>query len=224
MDENQSYTGINFTNLFKRELFLYSLGDIRFKKPIAIKRVLYTLLFIVIWTLPIFLLTGFQFNLIWVSIAFGPPIALGYYSTRPAFGGKTLFDFVKAIAIFITEPKGWTDSKGTNYITNDKYFIENEIWISRRRELEELNDLYNGEKIELSDDYIEDDGYEFHPDEKIIPFDGSDVMFLGDYIISNRCYNCGRPLKDLENEGVDIYIMKNGTKICKTCIIEMQKG
>lgn len=139
--EKDGLVGINMTNFFNRELFMYSLGDIKFKKPISLKRMAYTLAFLIVWTLPIILVFGFRFNLIFLVLALAPPLFAGYYATKPAFGGKTLIDFTKTIAAFIQEPKGWVDLRPTKYLGDDVYFVENEIWISRRRELQLLADI-----------------------------------------------------------------------------------
>lgn len=141
--------GVNMTNFFNRELFMYSLGDIRFKKPISLKKMAYVTVFFLVWTLPIIMIFGIQLNPIYIALLLAPPLALGHYATKPIFGGKTLIPAVKTVAKYIfTEPKCWTDLKANNELGNKVYFTENEIWISRRRELQLLADLKEKKKRE----------------------------------------------------------------------------
>lgn len=42
---------------------------------------------------------------------------------------------------FLKEPKGWTDLNANNEIDREVFFVEHEIWISRRRELQLLADI-----------------------------------------------------------------------------------
>lgn len=139
--EKDGLLGINMTNFFNRELFMYSLGDIKFKKPISLKRMAYTLGFLLVWSLPIIIVFGLRFNLLFLLFSIAPPLLAGYYATKPAFGGKTLIDFTRTIIAFVKEPKGWLDLRPTKYLGDDVYFVENEIWISRRRELQLLADI-----------------------------------------------------------------------------------
>lgn len=135
-EDRLGLVGLNMTNFFKRELFMYALGDIKFKKPISLKKVAYTMGFILIWTLPIFFIFGLILNPFYVLLMIVPPIAAGHYATKPVFGGKTLIPFTKSIIKYhLSEPKAWLDLKNSNYFGTQVFFIENEIWISRRREL-----------------------------------------------------------------------------------------
>lgn len=145
-EEERGIVGRNMTNFFTRELFMYSLGDIKFKKPVSLKKMAYTTGFFIVWTLPLFLITGLQLNPYWVAIAILPPLVLGNYATKPVFGGKTLPHFMKAMIGFVKEPKGWTDLVNNNEMGQTNYYVENEIWISRRRELEVLSILKKEEK------------------------------------------------------------------------------
>ena len=128
---------VNLTNLFNRELFMYSLGDIRFKKPVALKKVAYTLLFFLIWSLPVVLLFGLHFNPFFFTFAFGIPLVLGHFASKPVFGGKSLLDFIRTLFTYLGEPKGWADFRGKDFAPQTLY-VENEVWISRRRELSRL--------------------------------------------------------------------------------------
>lgn len=133
--------GVNKTTFFNRELLLYSFGDVSFKKPISIRRFLYTLAGIILWTIPIFFTFGLIFNPYYLIILLAPPFIIGYYAVEPFFFGKTLIGFTKTMIIFSTEPKRWTDFFEDRTNTEEEETIDEEIWVSRRRELKQLAQL-----------------------------------------------------------------------------------
>ena len=130
---------LNMTGFFKRQLQMYALGDIKFKKPISIKQVAYVLGFFIVYSLPIVLVFGIQLNPVYALLVIAPPLVLGSFAVKPAFGGKTLIDFGKTAIVFLGEPKAWADLKP--YKTKEIFVIHSEIWISRRRELQLLADI-----------------------------------------------------------------------------------
>lgn len=136
----------NMTNFFNRELFMYSLGDIKFKKPHSLKTVAYIVVMFIIWTLPLILIFGVHLNVWFVAIAVGPPFLIGRIASKPIWNGRGLLDFLKVSFNFLKEPKGWTDLKATNTLDREVFKTESEIWISRRRELEKLADLAEEDK------------------------------------------------------------------------------
>lgn len=138
--------GINMTNFFTREMFMYSLGDIRFKKPISLKKVGFTMLFFAVWSFPLLQILGLTLNPFKAAFVFIPPIVAGNYSVKPVFGGKTLVGFAKSLSMYIREPKGWTDLKSNNEMGRKVYYADQEIWVGRRRELQLLADLREAEK------------------------------------------------------------------------------
>lgn len=130
---------VNMRTFFNREIFMHALGDIRFKQPIALKQAAYTMFFLLIWTLPIALTFKLNNPYVWM-IALVPPIALGRYANKPIWGGRTLIDFIKVTFKFLGEPKGWTETKANNELGKAVYSVEQDVWISRRRELNVLAD------------------------------------------------------------------------------------
>lgn len=127
---------VNMTTFFNRELLMYSLGDIKFKKPIALKKVAYVTLFLVIWAVPMVLLFGIPTGPFGAIFTFVIPIVAGNFAAKPVFGGKGLLDFTKtAIHFQFSEPAGWLDFNPSEKLDKEVFFAENEIWISRRREL-----------------------------------------------------------------------------------------
>lgn len=134
---------LNMTGFFKRELQMYALGDIKFKKPISVRQVAYILGFYLIWSIPIILIFGIHLNPFYAVLVIAPPIALGTFAVKPIFGGKTLLDYVKTAIVFLGEPKAWADLKPYN--PKEVYEVSSEIWISRRRELQLLADMIEKE-------------------------------------------------------------------------------
>lgn len=125
---------VNMTTFFNRELFMYSLGDIKFKKPIALKKVAYITLFFIIWTIPMFLIFGLNLNPYFFFFALVPPIVGGHFASKPVWGGMSLPAYLATLVGFIGEPKGWTDLSNNNKLEKEVLNVENEIWIGRRRE------------------------------------------------------------------------------------------
>lgn len=129
---------LNKTKFFHRPLFLYALGDVPLKKPLELRKIAFTILFFALWALPIILIFGFKLDPFFFIITFGIPLILANIINKPIFGGKTAFAFLKTIYTYITEGKCYTDLHRSP-AQEEQFFLEQEIWISRRRE---LNDLY----------------------------------------------------------------------------------
>lgn len=151
MNDEQSQrtlNGVNLTNFFNRPIEMYSFGDISFKQPIALKKVIYILVGFLVYTLPMFFILGFKLDPIYFIILLGPPILIGEIGTKPIFSGKTLPDFVKTLAKFAAEPKAWLDLRSSNSFGKDIHYVDEEIWVGRRRELQILADLEEKARIE----------------------------------------------------------------------------
>lgn len=146
-EKQQAYLlGVNMTKLFTRDAMMHSIGDIRLKSPISLKKAGYTVVFFALWTAPLIYFVGIHFNLPFTLIAIGPPMILAWLATSNLFGGKNLIDYTSTLIKFILAPRGWTDSnpKSPHYapakgkFDEHSYFIAKEVWISRRRELKML--------------------------------------------------------------------------------------
>jgi hypothetical protein len=119
---------------------MYSFGDIKFNKPVSLKKIAYLIAFFILWTVPILLIFGIKLNVVFAAIALGPPFLLANYASKPIISGMTLIDWLKSVFSFLTQPAGWLDLVATKKL-EETYKVENEIWISRRRELELLADI-----------------------------------------------------------------------------------
>lgn len=154
---NNKIVSMNMTNFFNRELMMYAFGDIKFKKPISIKLVGFTLLGLVAYTLPLVLIFGIPMSPFFLVLYVAPPIVFGQLAVRPMFNGRTLIDYAKTAFKFLGEPRGWADGKPFNPSPKEQtYTVEHEIWISRRRELAMLADMIEGKDVELFEELVID--------------------------------------------------------------------
>lgn len=138
---------VNATRFFSSESYVYSFGsDIKFKKPIPLNKMMYSIIFLIGWALPQIYLFGLNINLVYIAWLLAPPLLLANVATRPMFMGKNLFDFVNTMIEFVSEPKGSSDW-WSNPMKEETYEVSQEIWISRRRELNLLADIIEGKVI-----------------------------------------------------------------------------
>lgn len=136
------FAAVNMTSFFKRPLVLYSIGDFKLKKPISFTWMGYLAGAILGWSLPVIYLFGFHLNVYFTLLVVVPPLLFARYASRPVFGGKKLIDFVITMIGYFGEPRGWSDLRADkNAGKNITYFVSQEIWISRRREIEYLASL-----------------------------------------------------------------------------------
>lgn len=150
MSDNK-IVAMNMTNFFNRELMMYAFGDIKFKKPISLKLIAFTLGFLIVWVLPLFILFGIPTSPFTLVIYLAPPIVLGQLAVRPIFGGKTMMDFLKTAFVHLGEPRGWADGRPYNASSKEQtYSMGHEVWISRRRELALLADMLEGKEVEMT--------------------------------------------------------------------------
>lgn len=142
MDQQpQGLRVVNMTNFFNRELFLYSLGDVRLPTPISIKKVAIFGVAFIIWSIPFILAFGLIINLFYIVLLLGPPVLIAGVADKPWFGGRGIVDAMIVTIKYFASPKCYTDMYVSNSHKNTNYFIEQYIWISRRRELQILADL-----------------------------------------------------------------------------------
>lgn len=125
---------LNMTRLFDKELLIYSFADIRLKKPARVVWLLYFLILVVIWAVPIFMwlpLTPYT-----LVLALGVPIGGASLMSKPIWGGKKFFDFMKCQIAFIGEPKIFYDCHAGTKLSD--YKINHTYQVSRRREYQKL--------------------------------------------------------------------------------------
>lgn len=156
MSDNNSFDNVlqvvNMRTFFSREVFMHSLGDMRFSKPIALKQAMYTVVFFAIYTLPLVLIAGLHLNVYFAAIALAPPILLGKFANQPIWGGRTLIGFVRVTASYVREPRGWTDHRNDSSLGRDVYTVDHNVWVSRRRELKILALLRDEKELGIKSD------------------------------------------------------------------------
>lgn len=136
---------LNMTSFFNRELFLYSLGDIRLSKPVSLKKAGFLLIGVMVWTIPLVMIFGINFNVFFLALAVGPPILLAVIGDKPLFDGRGIIDATRVTVKYLFSEKCYTDFTATDIHKDPEYSLAKEIWISRRRELMELADLWESD-------------------------------------------------------------------------------
>lgn len=101
-----------YTDFFKRDPQIYALGDIRFNKPKSLKSVGYTLALMLFYSFPMTMFVGMDKifkNVMWATLIFGPPIALGSIMSKPLFHNKPLLKDIKSTFRYFSLAKTYTD-------------------------------------------------------------------------------------------------------------------
>lgn len=129
---------VNMTQFFNRELLMYSFGDIKFKKPIALKRMAYIIVFLILWAIPLSYAFGIPDGVFSVVFYIVLPIVAGNLASKPIFGGKGLIAYLKAFKGFLGEPRTWLDLRNSSSRGSELSYVSQELWISRRREIDKL--------------------------------------------------------------------------------------
>lgn len=128
---------LNMTKFFTREILIYSFFDMRLKKPFRVIYGLYFLLLLLTVSLPLFfLLKGFGLTPVTLTIILGPAFLGASTLSKPIWGGKSFFDFIKTQIQYIKGPKAYYDLKAD--VEMGTQIIDFEITVSRRKDFIEL--------------------------------------------------------------------------------------
>ena len=111
---------LNMTSLFKKELLIYSLFDIRFHKPFRVVYIMYIFLLGIVWTVPFSYIFGIGGPYTFM-MAILPPIGLA------------------GLIKYLGRPKFYYDLKNGNPMKT--YKINHEITVSRRDDFYRLKEL-----------------------------------------------------------------------------------
>lgn len=138
MSDKRFIRVLDMTRLMNKEILLYSLFDIAFKSPIRLMFGVYSILLLLIWALPIYMVIGFEnFNVYWAALMFVPPFAIGNYMAKPVWGGKSFYHFAKAYWGYITTPKQYYDGVHRKDLIKD-YTTDSFISVSRKDDIRKL--------------------------------------------------------------------------------------
>lgn len=136
----------DMTKLFNKEMLLYSMFDLSFKKPIRVVFLVYLILLLGIWTAP---LTYFLWPLgpYKAMFIFGPPFLMANLMSKPIWGGKSFFSWFKCQLRFAFSKKRYYDGYGKRNL-NVKYTVNHTYTVSRRKDFIELFNQIQREKAE----------------------------------------------------------------------------
>lgn len=124
---------LNMSKLFNKEILLYSLFDIRFKKPVRIMVMVYFAFLFFLWSYPC--LQILPHNVFGYTTAFLPAIILSNYMAKPIWGGKSFFAWLKSQISYILHAKFYFDGKSSLKLAS--YDTDMTILVSRQ------TDFYN---------------------------------------------------------------------------------
>lgn len=136
---------INVTKFFSRDILIYSLFDLKLKKPFRLVYALYFMLMLVIWSAPMFfLLKGFGISFVTLTIILGPSFIGAYVMGNPFWGGKSFFDFLNTQINYLKEPKAYYDWRAN--LEMGTQIIDFEVTVSRRKDYLKLYELDRKER------------------------------------------------------------------------------
>lgn len=132
----------NATKLFTDEMFIYAISDISFNKPIRIKLIVFGLVLLFIWTLPLILIFRI-FNPPMMFLYFGPVAGGAVLFSGPYFGGKTFISWLKCFLRYMFSAKKYYDGVGRKSLTKAK--INHVYVVSREKDYEKLRNMIESE-------------------------------------------------------------------------------
>mgnify|MGYP002714546490 CR=1 FL=1 len=128
---------LNMTDLFNKEILVYSFYDIRFKKPKRVVVGLYFLIVFFILGLPFLMLTKKYGLTPWrLAPAFLIPYFLAKFMAKPIFNGRAFFAAMRVQIKYLSENKIYYDNKPGKKLEN--YKINEYHLISRRKDYSDL--------------------------------------------------------------------------------------
>lgn len=135
----------NLNALFSREVLIYSFYDVKLKKPARLVTIGYFIALALITTVPVLILTGFESpKLVIVTLALS--IGGAMLMSKPIWGGRSFFKYMKIQIKYIMSPRFYADNKPAK--DNVSLHINSTIQVSRH---DDYNKLYQITKEELDD-------------------------------------------------------------------------
>jgi hypothetical protein len=120
------------TGFFHREAMMYALGDIKFNKPKSLKTLIYTVILIIIYSIPMaWFVVGLDktfSNVFFASIVFGPSLLIGNLANKPIFNGKSMIKYFSSYFKYLSHPKLFCDL--FPYESFDEQYVDFNIWIA----------------------------------------------------------------------------------------------
>jgi hypothetical protein len=128
---------LNMTDLFNKEILVYSFYDIRFKKPLRVVVGIYFIIVFLLLGLPFLKLTEKYGLTPWrIAPAILIPYFLAKFMAKPIFNGRAFFAAMKVQIKYLLENKIFYDNKPGKKLEN--YKINEFHLISRRKDYSDL--------------------------------------------------------------------------------------
>lgn len=137
---------LNMTQLFNKEMLIYSFFDIRLKKPARVIFILYLFILLLGWTLPLFLIL--PLNPYTAALMIGVPVGGATLMSKPIWGGKKFFSWLKTQIQFIAAPKHYYDCNAGKKLEN--FIIDSKVLVSRDEDYNKLR-ILEQRRIEMRD-------------------------------------------------------------------------
>lgn len=131
------------TNLFKKEMLIYSFFDIKLTKPARVIWFAYFALLMAIWGAPILYIFWVP-NVYVTLIAIGIPAGAATLMSKPIWGGKTFMDWAKTQVKYIKSKKYLYDFKESNKLKT--HYVNSEFTVSRKRDFIKLAEMERKER------------------------------------------------------------------------------
>lgn len=132
----------DMTNLFTKEILLYSIFDIRFKQPVRFMLLVYSIINMLIWSLPWFLVFMNNLNVYTVFWIFGPAFIMGWWMSKPVWNNKSFSSWASCQIKYLFGPKKYYDNRAFKIVP--KFKINNQFTVSRLRDFNKLYLIQKG--------------------------------------------------------------------------------
>lgn len=130
---------LNMTNLFKKEMLLYSLSDVRFKKPVKIMSIVYFVLTFLMFSVPFMKIFGLPTSPMKLLPVLVVPFLLSTFMSKPIFNGRSFFAAVRVYTKFWVGSKIYYDMKSSKPLKN--YIIYDNKLVSRKKDYQKVMKL-----------------------------------------------------------------------------------
>lgn len=137
---------LNMTRLFDKEMLIYSFFDVKLSKPARVVFIAYLALLFLLIGLPMLIFLPLNPYLLMIEI--GIPILGASLMSKPIWGGKKFFDFMKTQLRFIPSPRFYYDCNPGKKL--ESHTIDFELQVSRRKDYETLM-IIEQERIDRDD-------------------------------------------------------------------------
>lgn len=132
----------NMTNLFTKEILLYSLFDLRFKSPVRFMLLIYGTMNMLIWSLPWYLVLKNHINVYTLTFIFAPALIMGNYMSKPIWNGKPFSAWFACQMKFLFGPKKYYDCRAMKF--NHRFKVNIQFTVSRMRDFNRLYLIQKG--------------------------------------------------------------------------------